>query len=51
MTRTVLICGLDYWPDVTGIAPYTTGFAEYLAEQGDNVHLLAGMPRTACSRR
>jgi glycosyltransferase involved in cell wall biosynthesis len=42
--RTVLIVGLDYWPDVTGIAPYTTQFAEYLSERGNTVHVLAGMP-------
>lgn len=40
----VLIVGLDYWPDVTGIAPYTTQFAEYLAERGDDVHVITGMP-------
>lgn len=44
MSRTVLIVGIDYWPDVTGIAPYTTQFAEYLAEQGDDVHVITGMP-------
>lgn len=42
--RNVLICGLDYWPDVTGIAPYTTGFAEHLAAQGDHIEVMAGMP-------
>lgn len=42
--RGVLIFGLDYWPDETGIAPYTTAFAEYLAEQGDRVDVVAGMP-------
>lgn len=42
--RTILIVGLDYWPDVTGIAPYTTQFAEFLAELGEQVHVLAGMP-------
>jgi colanic acid biosynthesis glycosyl transferase WcaI len=40
----VRIYGLDYWPDVTGIAPYTTAFAEYLAAQGDVVDVVAGMP-------
>lgn len=44
MSRTILIVGIDYWPDVTGIAPYTTQFAEYLAEQGDDVHVITGMP-------
>lgn len=43
-SKTILIVGIDYWPDVTGIAPYTTLFAEYLAEQGNDVHVLTGMP-------
>lgn len=43
-SRRILIYGLDYWPDVTGIAPYTTAFAEYLVEQGDHVDVVAGMP-------
>lgn len=42
--RRTRIFGLDYWPDATGIAPYTTAFAEYLAEQGDTVDVVAGMP-------
>jgi colanic acid biosynthesis glycosyl transferase WcaI len=42
--RRVLIYGLDYWPDLTGIAPYTTAFAEHLAEQGDRVDVVTGMP-------
>jgi colanic acid biosynthesis glycosyl transferase WcaI len=42
--RRVRIYGLDYWPDVTGIAPYTTAFAEYLVAQGDQVDVVAGMP-------
>jgi glycosyltransferase involved in cell wall biosynthesis len=44
MSRTIVICGLDYWPDVTGTAVYTTAFAEHLAAGGDTVHVLAGMP-------
>jgi colanic acid biosynthesis glycosyl transferase WcaI len=43
-SRRIRIYGLDYWPDVTGIAPYTTAFAEYLAQQGDVVDVVAGMP-------
>lgn len=35
---------MDYWPDGTGIAPYTTGVAEHLANQGDRVNVIAGMP-------
>ena len=40
----VLICGMDYWPDGTGIAPYTTGLAEHLSRLGDEVRVIAGMP-------
>jgi len=35
---------MDYWPDGTGIAPYTTGFAEHLAREGDKVNVIVGMP-------
>lgn len=42
--RQVRIYGLDYWPDMTGVAPYTTAFAEYLVQQGAQVDVVAGMP-------
>lgn len=41
---TVQIYGMDYWPDATGIAPYTTGLAESLAARGASVSVVAGMP-------
>lgn len=40
----ILIVGLNYWPEETGNAPYTTGLAEYLAAQGAGVTVIAGMP-------
>jgi glycosyltransferase involved in cell wall biosynthesis len=43
-TLSVVLFGVDYWPDETGIAPYTTGLAEYLANRGDRVRMIAGMP-------
>lgn len=42
--RSVLVVGINYWPEPTGIAPYTTGMAEYLAEQGALVKVLTGIP-------
>jgi glycosyltransferase involved in cell wall biosynthesis len=43
MTR-VLIASLNYAPEETGIAPYTTELAEHLASRGYRVTVLAGMP-------
>jgi glycosyltransferase involved in cell wall biosynthesis len=43
MTR-LLIVSLNYAPEETGIAPYSTGLAEHLAQQGYAVTVLAGMP-------
>lgn len=40
----MLVVGINYWPEPTGIAPYTTGMAEYLAEQGARVTVLTGIP-------
>ncbi|MFN8556287.1 MAG: glycosyltransferase [Dehalococcoidia bacterium] len=40
----VLIVGVNYWPEVTGNAPYTTGLAEHLAARGSRVTVLTGMP-------
>lgn len=40
----VLIFGVNYWPEQTGIAPYTTGLAEHLAASGAAVTVVAGMP-------
>lgn len=43
MTR-ILITGINYAPEETGIAPYTTGLAEHLAAQGYRVTVLTGLP-------
>jgi glycosyltransferase involved in cell wall biosynthesis len=43
MTR-VLIASLNYAPEETGIAPYSTRLAEHLASRGYRVTVLAGMP-------
>jgi glycosyltransferase involved in cell wall biosynthesis len=43
--RQVLVVGIDYAPDSTGIAPYTTGLAEHLATRAAGVTVLTGVPR------
>ena len=40
----VLILGLNYSPEPTGIAPYTTGLAEGLASRGHRVRVLTSFP-------
>jgi glycosyltransferase involved in cell wall biosynthesis len=40
----VLIIGINYWPEETGNAPYTTGLAEHLGRSGFEVTVLTGMP-------
>ncbi len=42
--RNVLIVGINYWPEPTGIAPYTTGMAEHLAKHAASVEVLTGLP-------
>lgn len=42
--RRVLIVGVNYWPELTGIAPYTTALAEHLTRRGARVTVLTGMP-------
>jgi colanic acid biosynthesis glycosyl transferase WcaI len=36
--------GINYWPDATGIAPFTTGRCEYLASRGHKVTVFTGFP-------
>ena len=36
--------GINYWPDETGIAPFTTGRCEYLASHGHRVTVFTGFP-------
>ncbi|GAA4807441.1 glycosyltransferase family 4 protein [Actinomycetospora chlora] len=40
----VLLIGLNHAPETTGIAPYTTGLARMLADDGHRVHVITGMP-------
>lgn len=40
----IKIVGINYFPEVTGIAPYTTGLAEGLAAQGHEVSVITGLP-------
>jgi colanic acid biosynthesis glycosyl transferase WcaI len=40
----ILVLGINYWPDRTGIAPYTTGRCEYLAGRGHEVTVCTGLP-------
>jgi colanic acid biosynthesis glycosyl transferase WcaI len=40
----ILIAGSSYAPEETGIAPYTTGFAEHLVGRGHDVTVITGMP-------
>ena len=40
----VTIVGLNYSPEPTGIAPYTAGLAEGLAQFGDDVRVVVGYP-------
>lgn len=40
----VKIVGINYFPEVTGIAPYTTGMAEGLAAFGHEVSVVTGLP-------
>jgi glycosyltransferase involved in cell wall biosynthesis len=41
---TLLLVSIDYWPEETGIGPYSTGLAEHLVRSGHDVTVLAGMP-------
>jgi colanic acid biosynthesis glycosyl transferase WcaI len=40
----VLVLGVNYAPETTGIAPYTTAVAEHLAALGARVDVVTGMP-------
>lgn len=42
--REVLIVTINYWPEVSGIGPYSTELAEHLASIGHRVTVLTGMP-------
>ena len=40
----VLIIGINYRPEPSGIGPYTAGLAEHLAARGDEVTVITGLP-------
>ncbi|MGZ5418686.1 MAG: glycosyltransferase, partial [Nocardioides sp.] len=40
----ILLIGVNYAPEHSGIAPYTTGMAEDLQRRGHSVTVLTGMP-------
>lgn len=40
----VLVIGVNYAPEITGIAPYTSTMAEGLHEAGHDVQVIAGIP-------
>jgi len=42
--RRVLIVGIYYAPEYSGIAPYTTAAAEHLVARGDDVRVFTGVP-------
>lgn len=40
----ISILGINYYPEPTGIAPYTTKLAERLVREGHEVHVITGYP-------
>ncbi len=40
----ILVLGINYWPEKTGIAPFTTGRCEYLAALGHQVIVCTSLP-------
>lgn len=40
----VLVIGVNYAPEISGIAPYTTAMAEGLAARGEQVRVITGVP-------
>ncbi len=40
----LLLIGIDYAPELTGIGPYTTGLAEHLSRRGIDVSVVTGVP-------
>lgn len=42
--RTIALVGINFEPETTGIAPYTTAMARALTEAGALVHVITGVP-------
>jgi colanic acid biosynthesis glycosyl transferase WcaI len=40
----LLVLGINYWPEETGIAVFSTGRCEYLAAQGHGVTMVTAFP-------
>lgn len=40
----IVFLGINYWPEETGIAPYTVGKCEYLAARGHEVFIVTAPP-------
>lgn len=40
----LLVVGMNYWPEESGVAPYTTGLTEHLRNNGVQVDVLTSMP-------
>jgi colanic acid biosynthesis glycosyl transferase WcaI len=40
----ILVLGINYVPEKTGIAPFTTGLCQHLAEQGHDVKVVTAFP-------
>ena len=43
-TKKIHILGINYYPELTGIAVYTTELCEYLANKGYDIVMLTGFP-------
>ena len=42
----IKIVGINHFPELTGMAPYTAGIAEGPAAYGHDVSLVGGLPRS-----
>ena len=42
--RKIVIVGINYAPETTGIAPYTTRLCEFIADEGADVTAIVGLP-------
>lgn len=49
--KRLVIFGINYAPELTGIAPYTTELAEHFAAQGHRVRVVTGVPHYPQWRR
>jgi len=49
--KRIVIFGINYAPELTGIAPYTTEMAEHFAAQGHIVRVVTGVPHYPVWRR